>query len=162
MENATDIHKLDVMSFYERIMQARSVHCRHTQHELCVNNVVAGFFNNFKNGFIGSFILSAIPLLLKMKLKMIFKMLISKEKALDSCKLALFAGLLNATYKAVLCLVRRLYPANMTERANQVAAPIAGFVAGMTLVFENQFRKQYLTIIALSRFVDTGLNLCWQ
>jgi hypothetical protein len=30
--NATDIHKVDVMSFYERIMQARSVHCRHTKH----------------------------------------------------------------------------------------------------------------------------------
>lgn len=86
-------------------------------------------------------------------------MLISKEKALDSCKLALFAGLLNATYKAVLCLVRRCYPANQNKRANQVAAPIAGFLAGMTLIFENQFRKQFLMIIALSRFVDSGLNL---
>lgn len=64
-------------------------------------------------------------------------MLISKDKALDSCKLALFAGLLNATYKAVLCLVRRCYPAHKNKRANQVAAPIAGFCAGMTLIFEN-------------------------
>ncbi len=77
------------------------------------------------------------------------------------CKLALFAGLLNATYKAVLCLVRRCYRADQTKRANQVAAPIAGFLAGMNLVFENKFRKEYLTIIALSRLVDTGLNLLW-
>jgi hypothetical protein len=76
-----------------------------------------------------------------MKIKALFKMLISKEKILDSCKLALFAGLLNATYKAILCLVRRLYPLNQTEKANKVAAPIAGFIAGMTLVFENKFRK---------------------
>jgi len=41
-------------------------------------------------------------------------MIISKEKILDSCKLALFAGLLNATYKAVLCLVRRCYRADRT------------------------------------------------
>ena len=90
-------------------MQARSVHCRHTKHMLCVNNVVAGFLKNFKNGFIASFILSAIPLILKMKIKLFFKMLFSKEKAIDSCKLALFAGFFNATYKAVLCLVRRFY-----------------------------------------------------
>lgn len=125
------------MSFYERVMLARSVHCRHTKHEYCVNNVVAGFLNNFKNGFIGSFILSAIPLILKLRLTRLLKMLISKDKVLDSCKLAMFAGLLNATYKAVLCLVRRLYPAHRSERANQVAAPIAGFCAGMTLIFEN-------------------------
>jgi hypothetical protein len=137
VENATDIHRVDVLSFYERIMQARSVHCRHTKHHYCVNNVMAGFFSNFKSGFLGSFILSAIPLILKMKVKLLIKMLLTKEKIIDSCKLALFAGLLNATYKAVLCLIRRLYPADKTERANKIAAPIAGFIAGMTLVFEN-------------------------
>lgn len=141
VQNATDISKVDVETFYERILSARSVHCRHTKHHLCVNNVVAGFFNNFKNGFIASYVLSAIPLLLKFKLKKLMKMLFSKAKAVDSCKLALFAGLLNATYKAVLCLVRRCFSANQTKRANQVAAPIAGFCAGLTLVFENRFRK---------------------
>ncbi len=135
------------------------MHCRHTKHELCVNNVVHGFMNSFKNGFIASFVLSTIPLLLKLKFVKILKMLISKDKVLDSCKLALFAGLLNATYKAVLCTIRRCYRADQTERANQVAAPIAGFCAAMTLIFENQFRKQYFMIIALSRGVDSLLNL---
>lgn len=85
--------------------------------------------------------MTAIPLLIKFKFKALIKILMSKAKWIDSCKLALFAGLLNATYKAVLCLVRRIYPAHMTERANKVAAPIAGFLAGLTLVFENKFRK---------------------
>ena len=106
-----------------------------------------------------SYVLSSIPLLLRFKFKHLVKMLLSKAKFVDSLKLALFAGLLNAVYKAVLCLVRRMYPAYMTKRANQVAAPIAGFIAGMTLILENKFRKQYLAIIALSRFVDTGLNM---
>lgn len=86
-------------------------------------------------------------------------MLISREKFKDSCKLALFAGLINAVYKAVLCLVRRMYPAEKTIRANKVAAPIAGFCAGMTLIFENNFRKQYLMIICLSRCLDASMNL---
>lgn len=124
-----------------------------------MNNVLAGFFNNFKNGFIASFILSAIPLILRFKFKALVKMIFSKAKIIDSCKLATFAGLLNAVYKAVLCLVRRCYPASQTKRANQVAAPIAGFLAGLTLILENKFRKQYLMIIALSRCIDTALNL---
>jgi hypothetical protein len=115
--------------------------------------------NNFKNGFVASVILSAIPLMLKLKVKKLLTMLLSKDKLKDSCKLAIFAGLINAVFKAVLCLIRRLYPADQTVRANQVAAPIAGFLAGLTLVFENKFRKQYLMIIALSRCIDSGMNL---
>ena len=86
-------------------------------------------------------------------------MFLSKEKIADCCKLAVFAGLLNAVYKAVLCLLRRMFAANDTERANKFSAPIAGFVAGLTLMCENKFRKQYLTVLAMSRLIDTGLNL---
>lgn len=32
VENATDIANVDVETFYERILAARSVHCRHTKH----------------------------------------------------------------------------------------------------------------------------------
>jgi len=159
LKDTSGIQDVDVETFYDRVMAARSVHCRHQKHYLCVNNVIHGFLSNFKGGFMVSYVLSSIPLLLRFKFKNLVKILLSKAKFVDSLKLALFAGLLNAVYKAVLCLVRRIYPAHMTKRANQVAAPIAGFIAGMTLILENKFRKQYLAIIALSRFVDTGLNL---
>jgi hypothetical protein len=118
-------------------MKARSVHCRHSRYSTCSENVTYGFLYNFRGGFIASLVLSAIPLILKFKIKKLFMMFLSKEKLGDSCKLAMFAGLMNAVYKAVLCLVRRMYKSNDTERANRHAAPIAGFLAGLTLLFEN-------------------------
>lgn len=156
---ATEISNIDVETFYERVMRARSFHCRHTQHETCVMNVCASFASQFKYGFIASYVLGAIPHLSKGRLSKLVKMFLSKKKAVDSCKLALFIGLLCSLYKAVLCLVRRAYPHSQSKRANQVAAPIAGFVCGLSLLTENRQRKKYLKAFALSRFVDTALNL---
>jgi hypothetical protein len=75
-----------------------------------------GFLKNFRGGFIASFVLSAIPLLLKFKLKKLMLMIVSRSIIVDCCKLAIFAGLLNSIYKAVLCLLRRLF--KDSERAN--------------------------------------------
>ena len=100
-----------------------------------------GFLYNFRGGFIASLALSAIPLIFKLKMKKLLMMIINKEVLIDCCKLAIFSGLLNAIYKAVLCLLRRLFKAEQTEKANQFSAPIAGFVAGFALVCENKFRK---------------------
>jgi hypothetical protein len=76
-----------------------------------------------------------------MKIKKLGKMLVSRPYLKDSCKLAFFGGLLCSVYKAVLCLLRRMYKEDETELANRRAAPIAGFIAGLTILFENQFRK---------------------
>lgn len=116
-----------------------------------------GFIKNFRGGFIASFVLSAIPLLLKMKIKKLVMMVVNKAIILDCCKLAIFAGLLNAIFKAVLCLLRRLF--KDSAQANKISAPIAGFIAGFALMCENKFRKQYLTVLAMSRLIDTTLNL---
>jgi hypothetical protein len=118
-----------------------------------------GFLINFRGGFIASLVLTAIPLILKFKIKKLLMMFISKEIVFDCSKLAIFAGLLNAIYKAVLCLLRRLFKAADTDQANKFSAPIAGFIAGFALMCENKFRKQYLTVLAMSRLIDTGLNL---
>ena len=156
---ATEISNIDVETFFERVMRARSFHCRHTQHHTCVMNVCASFANQFKYGFIASYLLGAIPSLSKGKITKIVQMFVSKKKFVDSCKLALFIGLLCSLYKAVLCSVRRAYPHSQTERANKVAAPIAGFVCGLSLLIENSQRKKWLKAFAMSRFVDTTLNL---
>merc|ERR1711957_793884 len=105
-------------TFYERFSISRSVHCRHTKHYSCLNNALADITDYFKKAFISSFLMAAIPLLIKFKLKALVKMFFEKAQWMDSCKLALFAGLLNTTYKAALCLIRRFYSADKTERAN--------------------------------------------
>jgi hypothetical protein len=115
---ASDTESATKDTFYERVQQSRSAHCRHTKHYSCLNNALADITDNFKNGFIGSFLMAAIPLLIKFKLKALVKLIFNKAQWMDSCKLALFSGLLNATYKAVLCLIRRCYSADRTERAN--------------------------------------------
>jgi hypothetical protein len=38
-----------------------------------------------------------------------------------------------------------------------VAAPIAGFLAGLTIMIESRFRSKYLAVLALSRLVDATL-----
>ncbi len=146
-------------TIYGRIMQDRSPHCRHTKHEKCSLNVLYGFLKNFRGGFIASLVLSAIPLILKVKIKKLIMMFVSKQIVFSCCKLALFSGLMNGIYKTVLCLLRRLFRADDTERANKISAPIAGFIAGFTLMCESKFRKQYLTVFAMSRLIDSGLNL---
>ena len=58
--------------------------------------------------YLAANLLSIIPLLLGLKFKRIYKLLTSPSKIKDSCKFALFVGLLDVVYKAVLCLMRRL------------------------------------------------------
>ena len=56
--------------------------------------------------------------MLKLKLKKLVMMVVNKEIIIDCCKLAIFSGLLNAIYKALLCLLRRLFKVEDTVKAN--------------------------------------------
>lgn len=84
--------------------------------------------------------------------------LFHKSQLKDSCKLGLFFGLMSGLYKSILCLLRRLYPADQGDRANRRCAPIAGFLCGLALYIDNSSRKQYLVVLAMSRMIDTLLT----
>ena len=90
-------------------MRGRGKHCRHTKHTTCIGNACAGFYRSMKNGFVASIVLSLVPLLTKGRVVKAMRELASKDRAIDSLKLALFAGFLNSFYKAVLCMVRRCF-----------------------------------------------------
>ena len=40
-----------------------------------------------------------------------------------------------------------------------MAAPIAGFLAGLTIMIESKFRLKYLAVLAVSRLVDASLSM---
>jgi len=105
--------------------------------------------------------LQIIPLVLGLKVKKIFKLLTSRQKIKDSCKFSLFVALFGFVYKACLCLFRRiaLKFCGTEAETDRLAAPLAGFVAGFTLSLDSPFRRQFVAVLALSRFIETSLNL---
>ena len=103
--------------------------------------------------------LQAIPLLAGGKFKKLIKFLISKRNIRDSSKFALFVAIFNLMYKAILCLCRRIALKFKYENVDRISAPIAGLCAGLTLKIDSRFRREFVSVLALSRFIETGLNL---
>lgn len=120
--------------------------------------------SKFIYAFGASTLLRIIPLLASLKWKKVLAQIVSREKARDSCKFALFVALLSFVYKAVLCLARRLIlrfskSEQTLSQPDKVAAPLAGFFAGLTLCLDSPFRRQFIAAITMSRLLETSINL---
>ena len=72
---------------------------------------------------------------------------------MDNLRFATFLAVMNASYKLVLCVLRRYL------KSDKYAAPIAGFVAGLASVIDVKSRREFATIIILSRFFDTLFSM---
>ena len=72
----------------------------------------------------------------------------------DAAKFGLFCGVFSTSYKAVLCLLRRLGCHN-----DSINAPIAGFISAFSLVVDVKPRKQLMMILIMSRAFDSVVNL---
>lgn len=73
-------------------------------------------------------------------------------------------GLMNCTYKAILCGVRNYYKNSSKDllRCDKVVAPIAGFCAGLWLNLDNKWRRNLFTILLISKAYDPVVNLTSQ
>ena len=60
---------------------------------------------------------------------------------------------MNAVYKFSLCILRRIL------KSDKLAAPIAGFLAGLTSIIDIKNRRKFLMILLLSRASDCTFNL---
>ena len=60
----------------------------------------------------------------------------------------------NTLYKLILCGMRRLGSTN-----DRVNAPLAGFVSALSLMIDVKSRRQLLTVLILSRAIDTSIRL---
>ena len=75
------------------------------------------------------------------------------RKLADSSRFGLFLMCLNSLYKIILCLMRRFVTHN-----DKVNAPIAGFFAALTCIFEVKSRRQLLTVLMMSRAIAMGIQ----
>ena len=69
-------------------------------------------------------------------------------------RFALFVAAMNASYKAVLCFLRRVI--GSSDRIN---APIAGFIAGLCCAIDGNKRRKFLLMMILPRLADSTYAL---
>jgi hypothetical protein len=82
------------------------------------------------------------------------------EQNQDSFKFAMAFGLINFTYKAILCLYRRM---DKTSDADKIGAPLAGFISSLWLLLDPaDSRRKLLSAFIFSRLVDILLNIKYQ
>ena len=130
-------------------MLSRTHLCRHKLS--CYENIVNGFINTFTYSFVGKIILNNLQFLGNFaKLR---KNLFSWKENKDHLQFSLFIGLMNGIYKMVLCLMRRLY------KSDKPAALVAGFCAGLCLAIDKKNRRILLTILILSRFLESSYKM---
>ena len=74
----------------------------------------------------------------------------------DTVYFSLITTSIQTTYKALLCLIRRMSKKN----PDSWAAPLAGLIAGMWLKLDNvESRRNLIMILVFSKAIDCFLNL---
>ena len=68
-------------------------------------------------------------------------------------KFALFLSSMNAVYKIVICTLRRFL------KSDKLAAPIAGFLAGLCIALEEKSRRTLMTVLFLGRVADISYSM---
>ena len=86
-------------------------------------------------------------------LKKLLKSLTNVANIKDTLRFGLFLAIMNGVYKLLLCILRRIL------KDDRLAAPIAGFFAGLISSMEAKNRRQLLTVLLIGRMVDTTLNV---
>lgn len=65
----------------------------------------------------------------------------------------MFIAAMNGVYKFVLCVLRHLL------KSDKLAAPIAGFCAGLCCMFDSDRRRRLLLMLMLSRLTEVGIAM---
>lgn len=79
--------------------------------------------------------------------------LMNPKSQKDNLKFALFTALVNATYKALLCALRRLIK---DDRVNTLVASV---MAALWISMEPKNRRILLTVLLLSRSIDISTRM---
>jgi hypothetical protein len=132
-------------------MLSRTDRCKHALNISCSENVIHSFYKMFITVFSMKLIANNITYLGKWK--KLFQNLTSYKSNRDNVMFTLFLALMNSAYKLILCTLRRYI------KSDKVIAPIAGFIAGLFSILDQQKRRQFLTCILLSRFFDSAVKV---
>jgi hypothetical protein len=113
--------------------------------------VVIGFYKTFANMLVLKLIVNNISYIGNMK--KLLRNITSYKSNRDNARFALFMAAMNALYKFFLCILRRIF------KSDKLAAPIAGFIAGLTSAMDVKSRRELFLILLLSRLTDTTYSM---
>ena len=114
-------------------MLSKTQLCQHKHNVSCAENVIRSFSRTFSNILIlkvigNNFTYFGNP-------KKLLKNLMKYSSNKDNVRFALFLALMNATYKMMLCILRRF------QNNDRHSAPIAGFIAGLWSILDVKKRR---------------------
>ena len=121
-----------------------------------MNNSIKGFKGIFRWALVIKLILQNLLRINKIiKIRSFadfYKLFISWEVNGDTLRFVTVASLINCTFKAILCILRRYL------KSDKLSAPIAGFIAGLWLFFESKWRRGLYMVLLMSKAIDAILN----
>lgn len=113
--------------------------------------MVIGFYKTFANMLFLKVLVNNISYI--GNLKKLIKNITSYSSNRDNARFALFMAAMNALYKFFLCILRRIL------KSDKLAAPIAGFLAGLASAIDLKSRRELFLILLLSRLTDTTYSM---
>ena len=140
------LEKLEVLPNW---MFSRTRLCKHKYG--CYENVIIGFYETFVYSLAVKSVINNLSYLTN--IKKLMRNLKSWKSNRDNLRFAFFLALMNALYKLVLCVLRRFL------KNDKYCAPIAGFVAGLASFLDAKARRQFATVLLLSRLTDTCYSM---
>ena len=137
----------------------KTVHCKHRGS--CQSNVGRSFVSTFQWVFVLKFCINKVLSIAKIrKSKNPIGELFGWKSNKDNLRFALVMASINATYKIILCAIRR--HSQKSQNPDRFGAPIAGSVAGLLIGLDDKKRRQFITVLLLSKLVDILLNRSMQ
>lgn len=123
------------------------------------------FKNTFKYSLIFKLVLYYLFRLSKIfkirSLSQFYKIFLSWEGNQDNLRFAFVMAMINATYRAILCAFRTYCEKHGKDlkTSDQLVAPLAGFCAGLWLIFDSKWRRNIWCVLLISKAYDPVVNL---
>ena len=143
--------QLGIVSQLPGFMLSKTTMCKHNKYSSCSENVLRSFSRTFLNML--SIKLVANNIFYFAKPKKLLQNLMKWSSFKDNITFALFLAMMNATYKMVLCFLRRYL------KDDKLSAPIAGILAGLWIGLENKNRRAFMAVLLMSRMFDAQTRL---
>lgn len=144
-----DKHTKKSMSIIEYLLFSRTDLCKHKGS--CAKNTAVGMMETLIKMYGIKLLLNNMFYLANPK--KLLSNLMSLKSQKDNARFAIFMALMNGVYKLALCILRRIF------KKDEIASPIAGFLAGLCCILDAKNRRKFLMIMLLARVCDTAYTM---
>ena len=142
-------HWISFSDIIKALTPGKTALCRHDHS--CIFNATKGFLRSFIYAlglklFVNNIGHVASPAKL-------LRNLMSVDSWRDNLRFVIFAAAMNGIYKTVLCFLRRIF------NSDKIAAPIAGFMAGLCCMIDTFKRRRLILMLLLTRLTSVSFSM---